>query len=68
MRAAAAKIAAGPRGALELTKKALNQATLTSLDTALATEKAGQSELPRSADFVKGATAMLTRRKAVFAD
>ncbi|MEU7765417.1 enoyl-CoA hydratase-related protein [Nocardia sp. NPDC049190] len=38
---AAPKIAAGPRRALELTKKALNQATLTSLDTALATEKAG---------------------------
>ncbi|MGK8511824.1 enoyl-CoA hydratase [Nocardia asiatica] len=62
------KIATGPRRALELTKRALNQATLTSLDAALAAEKAGQTELLRSPDFVEGATAMLTKRKAVFAD
>ncbi|WP_327095388.1 enoyl-CoA hydratase-related protein [Nocardia vinacea] len=66
--AAAAKIAAGPRRALELTKKALNAATLSALDTALAAEKAGQSELLQSPDFFEGATAMLTKRKPVFAD
>ncbi|WP_330233103.1 enoyl-CoA hydratase [Nocardia sp. NBC_00508] len=68
VQAAIAKIAAGPRRALELTKQALNQATLTSLDAALAAEKAGQTELLRSSDFAEGATAMLTKRKPVFAD
>ncbi|MBH0777663.1 enoyl-CoA hydratase-related protein [Nocardia bovistercoris] len=66
--AAAAKLAAGPRRALELTKRALNAATLPGLDTALAAEKAGQTELLSSPDFFEGATAMLTKRKAVFAD
>ncbi|MEU7142827.1 enoyl-CoA hydratase-related protein [Nocardia sp. NPDC046473] len=66
--AAAAKIATGPRRALELTKQALNQATLTSLDTALAAEKSGQTELLTSPDFLEGATAMLTKRKPVFED
>ncbi|MFG1794506.1 enoyl-CoA hydratase [Nocardia sp. NPDC049149] len=66
--AAAAKLAAGPRRALELTKQALNQATLTALDTALAAEKTGQSELLKSPDFFEGATAMLTKRKPIFAD
>ncbi|GAB2669121.1 enoyl-CoA hydratase-related protein [Nocardia goodfellowii] len=66
--AAAAKIAAGPRRALELTKKALNAATLGALDAALAAEKAGQSELLQSPDFIEGATAMLTKRKPVFQD
>ncbi|MFQ6324687.1 enoyl-CoA hydratase-related protein [Nocardia sp. CWNU-33] len=64
--AAAAKIAAGPRRALELTKKALNAATLTRLDAALAAEKSGQTELLQSPDFFEGATAMLTKRKPVF--
>ncbi|MET9027538.1 enoyl-CoA hydratase [Nocardia sp. NPDC004168] len=62
------KIATGPRRALELTKHALNQATLTALDAALAAEKAGQTELLRSPDFIEGATAMLSKRKPVFAD
>ncbi|MFI6997611.1 enoyl-CoA hydratase-related protein [Nocardia sp. NPDC050175] len=66
--AAAAKIATGPRRALELTKQALNQATLTSLDPALAAEKSGQAELLTSPDFLEGATAMLTKRKPVFED
>ncbi|WP_433681013.1 enoyl-CoA hydratase-related protein [Nocardia sp. CA-119907] len=66
--AAAAKIAAGPRRALELTKKALNAATLSALDGSLAAEKSGQSELLKSPDFIEGATAMLTKRKPVFAD
>ncbi|MFI9506223.1 enoyl-CoA hydratase-related protein [Nocardia sp. NPDC052566] len=66
--AAAAKIASGPRRALELTKKALNQATLTALEPALAAEKAGQTELLGSPDFFEGAAAMLTKRKPIFAD
>ncbi|MBB5912957.1 enoyl-CoA hydratase/carnithine racemase [Nocardia transvalensis] len=64
--AAADKLAHGPRRALELTKRALNQAALTSLDAALAAEKAGQIELLQSPDFMEGATAMLQKRKAVF--
>ncbi|MCM6775985.1 enoyl-CoA hydratase-related protein [Nocardia sp. CDC159] len=64
--AVAAKLAAGPRRALELTKRALNQVALTSLDTALAAEKSGQTELLRSPDFAEGAAAMLQKRKAVF--
>lgn len=66
--AVAAKLAQGPRRALELTKRALNHATLTSLDTTLAAEKAGQVELLRSPDFAEGALAMLTKRRAVFTD
>lgn len=66
--AAAAKLAHGPRRAIELTKRALNAATLTSLEGALDAEKTGQSELLQSPDFMEGATAMLTKRKAVFAD
>ncbi|GAB2688369.1 enoyl-CoA hydratase [Nocardia thraciensis] len=62
----AAKLASGPRRALELTKRALNQAALASLDTALAAEKSGQIELLQSADFREGAMAMLQKRKAVF--
>ncbi|MFC9892530.1 enoyl-CoA hydratase [Nocardia sp. NPDC127579] len=66
--AAAAKLATGPRRALELTKRALNNATLGALDTALAAEKAGQTELLQSPDFFEGATAMLTKRQPVFGD
>jgi enoyl-CoA hydratase/carnithine racemase len=66
--AAAAKLANGPRRALELAKRALNQATLTSLDAVLVTEKSGQTELLQSPDFLEGATAMLTKRKPVFAE
>ncbi|MFE3222414.1 enoyl-CoA hydratase-related protein [Nocardia sp. NPDC059228] len=66
--AAVAKLAHGPRRALELTKRALNAAALTSLDAALAAEKAGQCELLGSADFAEGAAAMLQKRRAVFAE
>ncbi|MFG3519209.1 enoyl-CoA hydratase [Nocardia nova] len=65
--AVAAKLAHGPRRALELTKRALNRAALASLDEALAAEKAGQAELLRGPDFAEGAAAMLGKRKAVFA-
>lgn len=62
------KLAHGPRRALELTKKALNASNLASLGAALAREKSGQVELLGSPDFVEGATAMLQKRKAVFAE
>ncbi|MFC4127959.1 enoyl-CoA hydratase-related protein [Nocardia rhizosphaerae] len=62
----ATKLAAGPRRALQLTKAAVNAATLTELDAALAREKEGQVELLTSADFLEGMTAMLTRRAPNF--
>lgn len=65
--AIAAKLAAGPRRALELTKAALNAATLPGLDAALAREKTGQVELLTAEDFREGMTAMLTRRAPKFA-
>ncbi|MBF6327627.1 enoyl-CoA hydratase-related protein [Nocardia transvalensis] len=65
--AALERLANGPRRALELTKRALNQAALGSLDAALAAEKSGQIELLQSPDFFEGAAAMLQKRKAVFA-
>ncbi|WP_280505835.1 enoyl-CoA hydratase-related protein, partial [Nocardia farcinica] len=66
--AVAAKVASGPRRALELTKRALNLATLSALDETLAAEKTGQVELLQSPDFLEGATAMLSKRKPVFGD
>ncbi|MEC3955138.1 enoyl-CoA hydratase-related protein [Nocardia sp. CDC153] len=65
---ATAKLAHGPRRALELTKRALNVASLSTLDLTLAAEKTGQCELLDSADFAEGAAAMLQKRKAVFAE
>ena len=63
----AAHTARGPRRALELTKRALNAATLPILDDALTREKEGQVELLTSADFAEGAMAMLEKRPAHFA-
>lgn len=65
--ATAARTASGPRRALALTKKALNNTTLSALDDALAFEKAGQVELLASADFAEGAMAMLQKRRPDFA-
>ncbi|MFD3701943.1 enoyl-CoA hydratase [Nocardia sp. NPDC058658] len=64
--AVAAQLAAGPRRALQLTKAAINAATLAQLDDALAREKTGQVELLTSADFFEGMTAMLTHRAPDF--
>jgi enoyl-CoA hydratase len=64
--AVAVKLANGPRRALELTKAAVNAATLTELDAALERETVGQIELQATPDFFEGATAMLTRRKPNF--
>ncbi|WP_137726288.1 enoyl-CoA hydratase [Prescottella subtropica] len=61
-RAVAARLAAGPRRALELTKRALNAVTLDALDRALEREHRGQAELLASADFAEGAAAMLQKR------
>ncbi|AVP66821.1 enoyl-CoA hydratase [Prescottella equi] len=59
----AGRLAAGPRRALELTKRALAAATLAALDDALEREKIGQAELLASPDFAEGAAAMLQKRK-----
>ncbi|MFC6010736.1 enoyl-CoA hydratase-related protein [Nocardia lasii] len=62
----AARLAAGPRRALQLTKAAINAATLVPLDDALDREKTGQVELLTGADFFEGMTAMLTHRTPRF--
>jgi enoyl-CoA hydratase len=64
--AVAVKLANGPRRALELTKAAVNAATLTELDAALERETVGQIELLATPDFFVGAAAMLTRRTPSF--
>ncbi|RZL84579.1 MAG: enoyl-CoA hydratase [Rhodococcus sp. (in: high G+C Gram-positive bacteria)] len=64
--AVAARLARGPRRAIELTKRALTASTLTALDGALDREKTGQAELLRSPDFLEGVTAMLTKRPPNF--
>ncbi|MGB3360424.1 MAG: enoyl-CoA hydratase [Rhodococcus qingshengii] len=55
-----------PRRALELTKRALNAATLDRLDAALELENTGQAELLTGEDFKEGATAMLQKRAPHF--
>lgn len=67
-RGVAARLAAGPRRALELTKRALAAGTLAALDDALEREKVGQSELLASADFAEGAAAMLQKRTPRYSD
>ncbi|MDI9917513.1 enoyl-CoA hydratase [Rhodococcus sp. IEGM 1379] len=64
--AVAARTSKAPRRALELTKAALNAATLDRIDSALELEKSGQVELLASADFAEGATAMLQKRAPNF--
>ncbi|AYF77086.1 enoyl-CoA hydratase [Nocardia yunnanensis] len=66
--AAVAKLAHGPRRALELTKRTLAVAALASFGAVLAAERAGQCELLDSPDFAEGVAAMLGKRKAVFAE
>ncbi|KIM17599.1 enoyl-CoA hydratase, partial [Rhodococcus erythropolis] len=55
-----------PRRALELTKRALNAATLDRLDAALELENTGQAELLTGDDFKEGAMAMLQKRAPHF--
>lgn len=65
-RGVATRLAAGPRRALELTKRALAAGTLAALDAALEREKVGQAELLASGDFAEGAAAMLQKRPPRF--
>lgn len=65
--AIAARVAAGPRRAQELTKKALHKASLSLFEESLEIEKVGQIELLGSADFAEGAMAMLQKRRPKFA-
>jgi enoyl-CoA hydratase len=62
----AKRTSAAPRRALQLTKAALNAATLDRIDSALELEKTGQAELLVGADFAEGATAMLQKRAPHF--
>lgn len=62
----AAKLAAGPRRALELTKRSLTAATLARVEEAFERETEGQIELLASADFREGALAMLSKRAPKF--
>ena len=66
MESVAKRTSAAPRRALQLTKAALNAATLDRIDSALELEKAGQAELLVGADFAEGATAMLQKRAPHF--
>jgi len=61
-----ARLAAGPRHAQAAAKRAVNQATLSGLDAALARERAGQVELLRTADFAEGVAAFAARRPPAF--
>lgn len=61
-------LAAGPAVALRKTKQAINAATLTELDDALARETEGQVALLSSHDFREGAKAFQQRRAPVFSD
>lgn len=62
------KLAAGPAGALRLTKQAINDATLGELEPAIGRETEGQLRLLKSRDFKEGAKAFQQRRTAVFTD
>ncbi|MFE3289915.1 enoyl-CoA hydratase [Rhodococcus sp. NPDC059234] len=64
--AVAARLAAGPRRAIELTKRSLTAATLARIDEALEFETDGQAELLAADDFREGVAAMLGRRRPVF--
>lgn len=60
-----ARLAASAPRATELTKRAINAATL-DLDATLAREEEGQSRLLGTADFLEGATAFIERRPPRF--
>ncbi|MFF0815682.1 enoyl-CoA hydratase [Rhodococcus sp. NPDC003318] len=62
----AARLAAGPRRALELTKRSLTAATLDRVEQAFDRETEGQIELLASADFREGVLAMLSKRTPKF--
>jgi enoyl-CoA hydratase len=59
---------AGPAVALRRTKQAINEATLTELDAAIARESEGQLQLLVADDFREGARAFQQRRSPEFTD
>ena len=61
-------LTSGPAVALRKTKQAINAATLTELEAALARESEGQRILLGSKDFVEGTRAFQQRRAANFTD
>ncbi len=63
-----ATLVSGPAIALHKTKDAINAATLTELESALALESRGQSALLDTQDFREGAKAFQQRRSANFID
>jgi enoyl-CoA hydratase len=63
-----ATLVSGPAVALRKTKDAINSATLTELESALARERAGQLALLDSHDFREGTKAFQQRRTATFTD
>ena len=69
---AAAKVIAtlsgGPAVSLRKTKQAINDATLTELEAAIARERAGQLILLTSPDFAEGTKAFQEGRQATFSD
>lgn len=63
-----AKLRNGPAVALRKTKQAINEATLTELDDAIAREREGQLELLVANDFREGAQAFQQNRRPEFTD
>jgi enoyl-CoA hydratase/carnithine racemase len=66
VRGLTARLASGPTVAYARIKGALNATTLALLDEALATERAGQSALTRTADFAEGLAAFVQKRAPDF--
>lgn len=62
----ARRFARGPRQALQLTKQAVNAATIGQLDSALQREREGQMQLLMSADFLEAVFAFAQRREPRF--
>ena len=63
-----ATLVSGPAIAFRKTKEAINAATLTELEDALARERQGQAELATSNDFKEGTLAFQQRRSPPFTD
>lgn len=61
-------LVSGPAVALRKTKQAINAATLTEIEPAMAREREGQVVLMQSPDFLEGARAFQERRPAKFTD